>query len=358
MHPPEGGPPTVPLPDPIVTSSTTFDLGADPAALERAAEAVRTTGGQASTARTLVDAAAGRIEVDNAWEGDTADSFQTHRRRLTADLGVVGDAAARAAGALADIAGVLRAGQAMLDDQRDRLAGVAVTVAPVRSPEPGEPAVSTLTFEPRDPAEHALVSSAIAAAQEIRGDVDEQLATQAGRLRGVRYGWSQYDPTHSGPPSLRTVSDQWKPRDVRVLTYNVGQGYQNEPWFMPGSEGGTDAGDIPDAGRVIAGSGANVVALQEMFREDAERLMAWLNANAGGGWEMHFERATTKYQWDANTNPFGPDSEVRDFGNVVLVRGGGDVGDPTQQPAVRIQDSWVFGEEERVLQNTEVPLEQ
>jgi hypothetical protein len=356
MYPPEGGPPTVPLPDPIVTSSTTFDLGADPAALERAAEAVRKVGGQALTARNLVDGAAGKIESDNAWDGDTANSFQTHRRRLTADLGVVGDAATRAADALVDIAGILRTGQAMLDDERDNLTGIAVTASPVRSPEPGEPAVAMLTFEPEDPAEYALVSSAIAAAQEIRGDVDEQLGVQAGRLRSVLYGWSQYDPTHSGPPSLRTVSDQWKPRGVRLLTYNVGEGYHNEPWFWPGSEEGTDPSDIPDAGRVIANSGADVVALQEMFRGDAERLLAWLNENAGGGWEMHFEHAQDKPQWDSDTNPRDP--AAGDFGNVVLVRTGGDVGDPTQQPPVRIQDPVVVGGEEgRVLQNTEVPLE-
>jgi hypothetical protein len=211
----------------------------------------------------------------------------------------------------------------------------------VRSPEPDEPAVSMLTFEPKDPAEQALVSSAVAAAQEIRGYVDEQLATQAGRLRAVLYGTSQYDPSHSGSPSLSTISDQWKPRDVRVLDYNVGQGYKNTPW----DDDGTESEEIPEVGRVIAGSGANVVTLQEMFHGDAKQLLKWLNENAGGGWEMHFEEATGKFQSD--------EVKYRDFGNVVLVRTGGDVGDPRQLPEVKMPNE----DEDRVLQHTEVPLQ-
>lgn len=365
MDMPADGPPDeaeeAPPPDPVVATSTIFDLGADPAALERVAEAVRTMGGQALTARDTVDTAARVIQDENAWEGDTADSFQTHRQRLTGDLGVVGDAATRAADALVGAAGVLRSGQARLDDEKGKLAGVAVTTSRVRSPEPGEPAVQILTFEPKDQAELALVSAAIAAAEDIRGDVDEQLGIQAGRLRNILYGWSQYDPTHSSPPSLRTVSDKWKPRDVRFLTYNVGEGYGNEPWFMPGgkpADAGTDPGDIPEVGQVIANSGANVVGLQEMFRGDAERLLEWLNANTDGEWEMHFEPADTKLQFDDAKNPFGDDSGYRDFGNVVLVRKGGDVADPTHEPPVQLQDpDWPTGPEGRVLQNTEVPLE-
>jgi hypothetical protein len=348
----EDGPPTTPLPDPIMTSSTTFDLGADPVALEHAAADVKKTGGQATAARILVDDAAGKIESGGAWDGDTADSFQAHRRRLTGDLGVVGDAADRAAGVLTGIAAILRRGQAALDDQRGRLAGIAVTGSPVRSPEPGEPDVAMLTFEPKDPAEQALVSSAITTAQEIRAELDEQLVEQSGLLRSVLYGWSQYDPTHSSPPALRTVSDQWKPRDVRVLTFNVGEGYKNEPFFTEHEEEGTERHDIPAVGQVIAGSHANVVNLQEMFRRDAEALLAWLNKNAGGGWEMHFENAQNKPQWDGEGGPW------LDFGNVVLVRTGGDLGDPTQQPPVELQEPAVFGEEGRVLQNTEVPLQQ
>lgn len=366
MQIPADGPPdeeAAPPPDPIKVTSTTFDLDADPGALERAAEAVRKMGGQASTARSTVDEAAGKIETENAWEGDTADSFQAHRRRLTGDLGVVGEAATGAADALVDTAGILRSAQARLDDEKDKLAGIAVAESRARSPEPGEPALRILTFEPKDQAELALVSSAVAAAEEIRGDVDEQLGTQAGRLRNLLYGWSQHDPTHSSPPSLHTVSDQWKPRDVRFLTYNVGQGYGNEPWYWPWgkpADAGTDEGDIPEAGQVIAGSGANVVALQEMFKGDAEELLAWLNANTDGEWEMHFEAADVKDQYDDATNPFDTDfHEDEDFGNVVLVRKGGDVGDPTQEPPVQVQDRprTILGEEGRVMQNTEVPLE-
>jgi len=347
-------------PAPIVTSPMTFDLGADPRALETAAESVRTLGRQASSARETVDTAAGQIEAEGAWEGQTADSYQSHRRKLTGNLGTVGDAADRAAGTLVDAAAILRKGQARLDEQKARLAGVARTEARVRGL-PSDPSGSSLTFEPKDEAEASLVRDVCQVAGEIRADVDEQLGMQAGLFRRILNGWGPA-PGRGGPPSLTDVSPTWRPRNVRVLTFNIGEGHGNQPWFWPfgddRAEDGTDPGDIPKIGQTIAGSGANVVNLQEVFKGDADKLAQWLNEHTDGEWELHFEPADSKVHFDDGIRH--PDHELHEpFGNVVLVRKGGGLGDPTQASPVQLQDpGWVRRRPEgRVLQHTEVPLD-
>ena len=346
-------------PEPISAPANLFDLDADPARIEQAARGIREMGERAATARGIVHRAADEVFYEGGWTGDTADSFNEHRRRLCNDLDVVAAAATGAAAATAEVAEVLRIGQGRLDDERDRTAGVEVRGTPVI---PGEPEQPSLIFVPKDEAEADRVLAAIVAAQEIRGDVDEQLGMRAGRIRGFLQGGSQYDPSHSSAPSLSTVIDAWKPRDLRVMTYNVGQGYGNTPPYIETdtpSSAGTESHEIPEVGQVIADSDANVVALQEIFKGDAEALVRWLNANTDGEWEMHFERADTKQKfgdqwWDAPS--------VEQFGNVVLVRKGGDVGDPTQQEGVMLQPPTevrgnLLGEEGRVMNSTEVPLE-
>jgi uncharacterized protein YukE len=372
-------------PDPVLASYETFHLDADPAALETAAADLRGYGGQAHSARDTVDGAAGLIELEGSWEGDTATSYQSHRHKLTRDLGSVGDGAVGAADVLDRIAGILRLAQAMLDEQRGRLSAVAVTERePPRIPHEYQPGGPISVFQPADENEAAMIADAVGVAREIRADVDVQLAEQEAALLRILHGSSRSYP-HLGTettPGLTAISSTWRPREVRVLNLNVGQGFGNVPAGTGDSEDGVDPGDIDEIGRIIENSGTNVVTLQEMFHVNASDLETWLNENTGGQWELHFEAADRKIQWDDafNLPPWDEDG-YNDFGNAVLIRTDTDLGRPTErEPTVLQEPTWAEPDidvsfhptpwgppsvdvdvgmkpEGRVLQHTEVPLD-
>ncbi|HET6213289.1 MAG TPA: hypothetical protein VFE14_10500 [Micromonosporaceae bacterium] len=379
----------MPTPDPITTYHQTFDLEADPAALEAAAESVRGLGGQALSASDTVNVAAGQIEVEGSWQGDTADAFQNHRRKLTGDLGLVGDGAGRAADTLEYVAAILRLGQARLDQVKATLAGIPVTVQPETWMHPSVPDGPRLTYHPTDDAESTLVSDAISSAGDIRGYVDEQLAAQEAALRRILTGSAIPDPQVGNDPGIAAISAAWQPQPVRLLDLNVGMGHGNTPglsklawWKHYHPDDGTDPGDINEIGQIIANSNANLVTLQEMFKEDSLDLVNWLNDNTDGGWELHFEAADNKVQFDDAMNPFSDDSGFDDFGNAILVHRGGGLGDPVQRdPTVLQEPGWgdvdvdakwrepprqppsgvevdvTFKPEGRVMQHTEIPLD-
>lgn len=374
-----------PRPATVTAYQQTFDLGADPAALEAAADAVRALGAEAGTARETVDTAAGQIETEGAWLGETADAFQARRRKLGGDLGLVSDATGRAAETLDYVAAILRLGQAQLDEQRARLSAVTHTEQEATSWHPSVPEGPRLVFEPADETEAALVSDAMRAAGDIRTSVDEQLQAQAAALRRILTGSAVPDPLVGNDPGLSAISDTWRPQAVRVLNLNVGQGFGNVPWGSPfGDEeagDGTDPGDIDEIGQIIADTDANVITLQEMFKGNAEDLQNWLNENTDGQWQMHFEKAEHKMQFDDSPNPWRNESGMNDFGNVVLVREGGGVGEAIPREPTELQEpGWgdyvdVTGHrnphgpptydvdvgshpEGRVLQHTEVPIEE
>jgi uncharacterized protein YukE len=374
-----------PRPAPITAYQQTFDLGADPAALEAAAESVRGLGSEAVSARDTLDTAAGQVEAEGSWQGETADAFQGRRRRLGGDLGLVGDAASGAAETLEYVAAILRFGQAQLDEQRARLSAITSTEQAETSMHPSVPEGPRLVFEPGDEAEAALVSDAVRAAGEIRTRVDEQLETQAAAFRRILTGATVPDPLVGNDPGLAAISDTWRPRSVRVLDLNVGQGYGNVPWGWPlGDEeagDGTDPGDIDEIGRIIANSDANVITLQEMFEGNAADLQNWLNENTDGEWRLHFENAQHKMQHDDSPNPWRNESGMHDFGNAVLVREGGGLGTPIEREPTELQEpGWgdyvdmtghrnphgpptvgvdLGGHPEgRVLQHTEVPVDE
>lgn len=362
-------------PNPIVVHSSTFDLKADPAALVAAAASVRALGLQALSAQNTVDAAGRLIEAEESWLGETADSFQDHRRSLVTGLSDVGGAAGRAAGTLDYIATTLQLGQARLDEQKARLAGISFTERTETPAEP-HPAVldgPRLVYQPRNADEATLIADAEAAAEEIRAYVDEQLALQRAALQRILTGPTVPDPRVGNDPGLNAVANTWRPQAVRYLSFNIGQGYGNVPFDARG----TDPGDIDEIGRIIADSDANVIGLQEVFHPNAHGLVGWLNDNTDSTWQLHFEKADRKLQSD---DGWFRDTGYHDFGNAVLVRQDDGVGDIVEREPTQLQEpgwgDYVDTEwersphqppspdvdvgshpEGRSMQHTEIPLE-
>ncbi len=274
----------------IQVAGTLWDLDASPATLEAAAGDARARAFRAGSAQTVVDQSAAQLVGNEDWTGASADVYQRHRRKLTGDLGETEGRLRSVADALDYLASALSSGQSMLDDEWAKLAAVPRTA--VRG---------NLSFDPVDEKQATLVRSAVDAATDIRARVDDAFAVTEPVFK-------------TADRDLARIQKAWQPRSLRVLDLNIGQGFGNVPWPDSDREDGTDRGDIDDIGQVIAGSDANVVTLQEVFRGDLGRLETWLEANTGEEWDVHFAAAGSKVQWDGG----GP----QPFGNAVLVRHG------------------------------------
>lgn len=307
-----------PPPDPIAASATLWDLEADPSALQEAAADLRERALRLVSAQTTVDEAANSLTTNGYWSGDAADAYQSHRVTVTRDLGGLAGLIGEAAGALEEIAWILADGQRYLDEQ-------FASVASIPHPRSGH----DIRFEPADPDQAAQVRAAVTAAEEIRSNVDESLVLRESRLVGIGR-------------DVGVIEDAWQPRTINVMNLNVGQGHGNEPWLASRRDGvtaqdGTDPGDLDEIADVIAGQDADVVTLQEVFRHNANdelldenNLETLLEERTGDDWEIHFNEASTKVQFDDEVfeptlNPldaFVPDATVAPFGNAVAVREG------------------------------------
>lgn len=177
------------------------------------------------------------------WSGDTADSYDEHQRRATAAMTALGEDA----GALDEVAHLLRVNQDALDEQRDRLAEVPVNRG------------TELTFNPEDSDQSQLVQEAIAAAGEIRLHVELQLLSHRTAFEEKLTRLSQ-------------LVEDWQPRTIRMVNLNVGQGYGN--WF--GDPDGTDPEDIGDIAQLIAD--------QTRMSPPSRRCSRWRWAILSGSW--------------------------------------------------------------------------
>jgi len=86
-------------PSPITTADV-WNLHASPASLAEAAAVWRSLATTAQSAQEKVTAAAHSVLSTSAWEGEAADAYDEHQRKLTADLGELGTLATAAADAL------------------------------------------------------------------------------------------------------------------------------------------------------------------------------------------------------------------------------------------------------------------
>lgn len=279
-------------PDPITTTDL-WDLKADPARLDTLATTWRSLGTKVSTAESLINDAAHTVFSREHWTGDTAESFNDYRKRLTADVERFGKWADNVADLLSYTATVLRVQQGLLDDERGKLGAVPATSD-----------LAGLTFRPRDAEQASLVTAAISTAKEIRRRVDEVLAE---KKRDMKFYENQFE----------LIAKEWKPRTVRLLNLNIGQGAGNSP----GDSAGTDSEDISKIAQVIADQDTDIATVQEVFQHDIFDLEEELENRTGDNWDVRFEEASTKYH--ANDDwPIIGDIINAPFGNAVLVREG------------------------------------
>ena len=121
----------------------------------------------------------GSKDVVADWEGQTAESYEGHRKTLLTDLDNARDLADKAASATARIAGTVRIAQGHLDQSW-------ATVAHI--PHQGSPS-GDIRFEPESPEDSKLVTDAIARASEIRTGLDRDLNADRQVLVDTTAAW-------------------------------------------------------------------------------------------------------------------------------------------------------------------------
>lgn len=284
------------MPDPISTPDL-WDLHASPSAVQTLADAWERASESAREAADTVERAARNVFSDEAWEGATAEAYDSHRRKFGRDLEEFADKAKAVARGLEELADMLRSGQGNLDNERDRISDVFRI---------GE---DQLVFFPEDDEQADRVRSAIEAASEIRAGVDE-------KLEGVRRGFG------SVSSELAAIGENWAPRSVRVMDMNIFQGGDGND---PGDPEGTDPGDIPSLGQRILDEEVDVATFQETFDGSMHELQDWLNEHSPPGerWRLDFQPGTTAGQYPGVDEDEDPIED--EFGVTTLVREGGDV---------------------------------
>lgn len=190
-----------------------FDLDADPAAIDRASAEWTTIGTALTSAVTRINTQSS-VVVSAGWEGDTADSYDEHRGKLTRSLADAATTTESIQSRLGLIAGTLRAAQGQLDTQWGKVAPFAHGVG-------GD----DVEFITDNDADQQTVDTAIAAAHDIRKGADASLSSDAATLRGlvstfttIASSWSSVasDTTdgwdvpdiEQGEPGVITVGDQ------------------------------------------------------------------------------------------------------------------------------------------------------
>lgn len=293
------------MPTPVQLSDL-WDLQASAADLVTLAGVWRSLGTAATTARDAVSPSARALIDDEHWTGDAADAYDTQQAKVCADLGEAGGWGTTVADALDTLAWTVAAGQNTLSEQ---FMVLTATVATTRA------ADGTLTFQPADDAQVALVSDAIAAANETRTAVDEAQASAQRTLDGLR-------------EDIDAVQQKWRERSVRLVDLNIGSGHDNG-WPL-GDKLGVGPEEVGDLARLLARERPDVVTLQEVFHRDLDNLRDELEERTGDTWHYEFVEASEKWRV---TSPMdvvgflaGGGVGYNDgFGNAVFVRESDDI---------------------------------
>lgn len=166
-----------------MTGNGVWDLAAKPDALDAAAHAWLGMGERIDEAATSVNN--GSSGVLGTWEGESATSYDAHRRKLVTSIDEATNSAARVSTALQQAAGSLRKAQSDLDTSWSSVADI-----------PSVTSGGTVTFQPRDAAESSRAQAAIDRAGEVRARLDSELAQDAAALTAATEFWN-------------TVSAEW-----------------------------------------------------------------------------------------------------------------------------------------------------
>ena len=196
-----------------------WDLHARPDLVDRAALGWRAVAKAITDATADLDAKATAL-VNGVWAGPAAETFDAHRRKLTADLEESAGQATAVAAALGKTAATVRATQGHLTGEWARVTAVAFSYDGPQH----------LLFSPRTSEESQLVLGSVDNASQLRVDLDRQLAED---LRGYFSARGEFD----------RIAAVW-------LTRAQGT---TDPFTLPGEASGT--GVIYDGTRVFVNTG-------------------------------------------------------------------------------------------------------
>jgi Ca2+-binding RTX toxin-like protein len=183
-HPPEpDGGTTTTAPPPIHTADV-WVLHDRPDKLYAAAGAWRAFATASTTVADDVDRLATAL-YNGPWEGAAADSYDKHRKKLTADVDAAVAQANAIAGALESAAGALRAAQGHLTDEWAKVVAVPFSYD----------GSGNVTFRPTTPDQEKIVKTSIGVAHEIRRDLDTQLNTYVSEFPKTQAVWKQISST-------------------------------------------------------------------------------------------------------------------------------------------------------------------
>ncbi|GGU26111.1 M91 family zinc metallopeptidase [Nocardioides albus] len=158
-------------------SEGTWKLWDDAASIDAASAAWTKIGAKIESVTESFISGSKNVVAD--WEGQSAESYEAHRKRLLTDLDKAQDLAEKAASAMAQIAGTVRIAQGHLDQSW-------ATVAHI--PHQGSPS-GDIRFQPDDEADSKLVTDAIARASEVRSGLDRDLAADRQVLVDTTATW-------------------------------------------------------------------------------------------------------------------------------------------------------------------------
>jgi Ca2+-binding RTX toxin-like protein len=171
--------PAAPPPS-IQVWGTLWRLQADPAAIDGAADEWRRVARLVRDVADDVNAPIDRL-VGTEWLGETAETFDQHRRTLLIDVYAEGDLADFAAARLEQAADALRSAQNLLAESWSRLVA--------RVPASTDRATGRVTFHPADDADAVFVHRSIRDAEVVRADLDDMLLRHARTLDNIRREW-------------------------------------------------------------------------------------------------------------------------------------------------------------------------
>jgi hypothetical protein len=220
--PTASGPPT-PAPPAIRVIGDLWRLGADPTAIDGAADEWRRLARRVRDVSDDVNKPIDRL-VGTEWLGETAETFDQHRRTLLMDVYSEGDLADFAAARLEHAAAALRSAQNLLAESWSRLVA--------RVPASSDRWSGQVTFHPSDDAGTALVHRSVRDAEAVRAELDDILFDDVRGLELIREQWeiigSALGPVASGGTAPFVLPPEAKGpvvvRDGNNVVINTGTG--------------------------------------------------------------------------------------------------------------------------------------
>jgi uncharacterized protein YukE len=152
-----------------------WSLNAQPLTLARAATAWRDLASGATSAHRSLETTTRALLA--AWEGGSADAYQTHSTQVSRTLVEASTVAGQLANAIDDVAGIVGTAQSHLDDSWRR----------IRRAVPATVTGDDVVFTPADHTAATRVAAAVAEAGEIRSHADAQLHRLAETLHRLRW---------------------------------------------------------------------------------------------------------------------------------------------------------------------------